>query len=389
MIAGKAASGKWTYLNNAATSYPKPPEVIEAVIAGLTSVPGTSGRTTDGSGGDQVEKARETIRLFFNGPARDQVIFTSGATEALNIAILGMDLEGSHVITTAMEHNSMLRPLFRLRDEGTIDLTIVGCDVQGRVSPDAITEAIVEGTKLVCVNHASNVTGAVNDIRSISKIVHDAGARLLVDGSQTAGYAPVDVAGWGIDAFAFTGHKNLFGLTGSGGLVLNGDVGLRPIKVGGTGVRSDLEAQPPELPSRLEAGTPNLPGIISLDAGVGYILREGMERLRQVKEIRTMALLEGLEEIPGTRIFGRPLNGEGRGLMSFRMAAWDVGETGYILGSSYGVIARTGLHCAPLVHRRIGSHPEGTVRLSPSSFTTEEEIERTLQALRAMAGGGA
>ena len=273
------------YLNNAATSYPKPKQVIEAVVCYLKSVPFHASRTGfEIQTEDVITSCRQKLCQLFNAPQPDRMIFTSGSTESLNLAIKGLELNGGHVITTTIEHNSVLRPLFKLEKEGKIRLTIVDCDARGHVDPQKINQAIHPNTKAVVINHSSNVTGTITDIQAISDIAHAHGAVILVDASQSAGCTPIDIKGWDIDLLAFTGHKSLFGLPGIGGLYIKENIKLRPLKVGGTGVRSDLTEQPPESPIYYEAGTLNLPGILALNQGVDFILNTGLKKMEQHKK---------------------------------------------------------------------------------------------------------
>ena len=274
------------YLNNAATSYPKPREVNAAISSYLNEMPFHASRVGfEMQQVNIVDSCRDKLATLFNVENPRQIVFTSGSTESLNLAILGLSFNECHVITTSIEHNSVLRPLKTLEREGVITLSIVACDEAGYVNPQKIAHAIQKNTKLIVVNHSSNVTGTVLDIKTISRIARSHGIVLLVDASQSAGCVPIDVQQWDIDMLAFTGHKSLYGIPGIGGLYIREGIVLNPLKVGGTGVRSDLLYQPEEMPLYYEAGTQNVPGIVSLDAGVAFILRTRIDRIRMILEV--------------------------------------------------------------------------------------------------------
>ncbi len=262
------------YLNNTATSFPKPQEVIEAVNNCISNPPCNNSRSgLEKEPDDILYSTRIKLARLFNAPDPSHIIYTSGSTEALNLAIYGIVEDGSHVVSTGIEHNSVIRPLKTLEREGRIAATFVDCNSKSYVSPERIENAITPKTKLIVVNHSSNVTGTILDIKAIAEIAHRHGARIIVDASQTAGALPIDVQGWDIDLLAFTGHKSLFGLMGIGGLYINGDLPLKPLKVGGTGILSEILTQPEGFPIFYEEGTPNLPGIVSIGAGVEFIER--------------------------------------------------------------------------------------------------------------------
>jgi cysteine desulfurase / selenocysteine lyase len=375
------------YLNNAATSYPKPREVEEAVRTALADLPHDSRRGYADHGPGPVERCRFVLAQLLGVADPATIILTSSATEALNLLAFGSGLEGHHVITSAAEHNSVLRPLKALVTTRGVTLSIVACDGNGRVDPGAIAEAITPGTRAIVVTHASNVTGALNDIPAIACIAHDHGLRLYVDASQSAGHAPIDAAHWGADAIVFAGHKGLFGPPGIGGVVLRPGLPLEPLKVGGTGSHSSSLAQPPDWPERYEAGTANLPGIAGLRAGAEFVLRHGIDRTDHRADPVNRTIDEGLQEIPGIRIHG------GSGLAA-RLPIWscsvgtmDPEECAHMLYASFGITTRAGLHCAPLIHEAIGAPPGGTVRISPSRFTTMAEAEYLLDALRRISAG--
>ncbi|MAE70861.1 MAG: cysteine desulfurase [Gemmatimonadetes bacterium] len=367
------------YLNNAATSYPKPASVIEAVAAALAALPGSPGRG-GGGGDDPVRRCRGRVARFLGVRDPARLIFTSGATESLNLVVRGLPLAGRRLVTTAADHNSVLRPLHRLHDETGATIEIVPVEASGRVSLDALRAAIDSDTALVAVPHGSNVTGHVLDIAALALHTRSLGVPLLVDAAQTAGALPIDVDAWGIDYFAFTGHKSMLGTQGTGGLVASGP--LVPLKVGGTGVLSQSLAQPRELPLRFEAGTPNAPGLVALEAGVAWIEGEGIDSLHRRKMERAEQLRRGLEAIDKVRLIGRP--GE-LPVFCFVVDGVPVDELGQVLEESFGVHTRAGLHCAPLIHDSLGANPQGSIRVSPSAFTTVEEIEAALAAVDTVA----
>jgi cysteine desulfurase family protein len=377
------------YLNNAATSYPKPHAVHEAIASYLASAPFHAGRVGfDRQREDAVWTCRERLATLFGVEDPTHIVFTSGATESLNLALLGSNLKG-HVVTTALEHNSVLRPLQRLRDEQGLELTVVDCDANGQVAPSAIARAMRPDTGAIVVNHSSNVTGAVLDLQAIGQIARRQGALFVVDASQSAGVEPIDVRTQGIDLLAFAGHKSLYGVPGIGGLYMREALSLRPLKVGGTGVRSDLPDQPREMPLYYEAGTANMPGIVALSAGVDFVLREGVDAIAGRKRGHIERLVAELESMPTVVLYAPDVARAEAGLLSFNLEGIDPEDAGYMLESSFGIVARTGLHCAPLIHRALGSFPAGSIRVSPSYFTTSDDIDRLIEAVKAMADVGA
>jgi cysteine desulfurase / selenocysteine lyase len=376
------------YLNNAATSFPKPQNVIDAVHEYMYAPPFHSSRAGfERQKEDIVYYARENLAKLLNVDEPLNIIFTSGSTESLNLAIYGIPFEGKHFVTTGIEHNSVLRPLKHLELEGKISMTIVPCDENAYVEPQAIGEAIQDDTIAVVVNHSSNVTGSILDLKAIAKIAHDKDCFFIVDGSQSTGNIPIDLNDWDVDLFAFTGHKSLYGLQGVGGLYIKPGIELRPLIVGGTGTKSEVMTQPEGMPIYYEAGTPNMPGIISLAAGTDFIFKEGLENIKAHKVKLVKKMMNELKEYPGIRV----LNTEERNSLSnfcFTVDKMVPEEVGYILDSSYDIIVRTGLHCAPLLLEPLGVHPWGTIRTSPSYFTKEEEIDIFIAAVKDIADMG-
>lgn len=370
------------YLNNAATSYPKPQSVIEAVTECLSRPLIHSSRTgLEREKDDYIYLCRENLAKIFNVKDPLHIVFSSGSTESLNLAIKGLNLKGSNVVTTAIEHNSVLRPLKTMELYGEISISVVMCNEKGYIEPDWFNEAITPNTKAVVVNHCSNVTGTVLDIKEIAKIVHKNGAILIVDASQSAGSIPIDFDGWDIDLLAFTGHKSLFGIQGIGGLCIKEGIELKPLKVGGTGILSEVLLQPDGLPIYYEAGTPNTPGIMSLWAGTEFILNEGLEKIHYYKSKLVKKMIKELSEIPEVKIYNDPDHSSFSNFC-FNIEGMVPEEVGYMLDSSFDIMVRTGLHCAPLILEPLNVFPWGTVRASPSYFTKEEEIDAFIKAVK-------
>lgn len=370
------------YLNNAATSFPKPKEVHDAVLASLNGPLVHFSRTgLEREDDDIIYLCRARLADLLNIDDPLHIIFTSGSTEALNLAIKGLQLNGGNVVTTAIEHNSVIRPLKTLEKDGKISLTIVECDRNGYIEPQQFSEAIREDTRAVVVNHCSNVTGAVLDIKEISEIAHSAGAYIIVDASQSAGSIPIDCKNWDIDLLAFTGHKSLYGMQGIGGLYIKEGIELQPLKVGGTGILSELLLQPEGLPIHYEAGTPNTPGIISLYAGVQFVLQTGLDKIIEHKKKLYNFLFDKLRDNPDIEIYS-PEKNTSYSNFCFNVKGMVPEEVGYVLEASFDIWVRTGLHCAPLMLPYLGVKPWGTVRASHSYFTTEEEIYSFIEALQ-------
>jgi len=369
------------YFNNAATSWPKPAQVLQAVHNYLSNPPCHSARVgLEKESDDPAQSCRLKLGKLFNVKDTDRFVFTSGSTEALNLAINGLDLKGGNVVSTAIEHNSVIRPLKHLEVDGKITINFVACDKWGYVAPELIEEAINDETRAVVVNHSSNVTGAVLDIKRITEIAHKYDIPIIVDASQSAGAIEIDIDNWGIDFLAFTGHKSLFGIQGIGGLYVGDRVKLKPLKVGGTGIKSEVLVQPEGMPIYYEAGTPNVPGIVSLDAGIGFIFETGMENIHKRKSDLVKTIINRLREYPEVTIYTSEENNN-LSNFCFNIKNMVPEEVGYFLDSSYDIVVRTGIHCAPLLLEYLGVHPWGTVRASPSYFTTDEELEIFIKAV--------
>ncbi|TSA11836.1 MAG: aminotransferase class V-fold PLP-dependent enzyme [Deltaproteobacteria bacterium] len=370
------------YCDQAATSFPKPRAVIEAVSSFLINTSGSPGRSAHRyaiEAGRAVFEARETVADFFNCPSSEQVIFTANVTESLNLVLLGLLQSGDHVVTTSMEHNSVMRPLQYLKESGKVDFTVVSCDDQGRLAPENIQKALRPETRLVVVNHASNVTGTILPIEAVGEIKGN--AFFLIDMAQSAGVIPIDMQKAKVDFLAFTGHKSLLGPTGIGGLCLSKDIRLNPLKRGGTGSRSESWVHPDFLPDRYESGTPNSLGIVGLNAGIRFIQDLGLERIRahELRLIRQMT--EGLSAIKGVKIYGPRAADEKTGIVSLNIEGKSPSEVCLILDRKYGIMTRGGLHCAPIAHKTIGTFPNGTVRLSLGYFNTMEEVDQVIRAI--------
>jgi len=369
------------YLNNAATSFPKPERVNKAVIEYLGSAPFHCLRTGHiGKEDDTIDSCRRKIAQFFNISGPENIIFTSGATESLNLVIRGLDLSGGHVVTTCIEHNSVLRPLKKLEKKGQIELSIVGCDKSGHVCPKDISDAIRKNTRAVIVNHCSNVTGHITDIDALSEICHKKNILFIVDASQSAGCVPIDVGRTEIDILVFTGHKSLYGLPGTGGLYLRPGIAVEPLKVGGTGIKSELEYQPEDVPLLYEAGTPNVPGIVSMRAGVDFILKTGMDKINDKKQAHINRIINAFKKEPSIEIYGGTSSEEDVSILCFNISGVPSEKAGDIFENSFGIVLRSGLHCAPLAHKALGTYPDGALRVSPSFFTADEEIEKFIYA---------
>ncbi|MFA7383574.1 MAG: aminotransferase class V-fold PLP-dependent enzyme [Desulfurivibrionaceae bacterium] len=370
------------YLDNAATSFPKPPEVAEAMHRLLREIslsPGRSAHRFSLAASRVIFTARELAADFFGCPDSSRVVFTSNVTEALNVGIFGLLAPGDQVLTTGLEHNSVMRPLRHLEKTRGIRLSFLPTSAAGAIDPDDIPRRLSARTRLIIINHLSNVTGAVADLAAIGN--RKGWALLMVDAAQSAGVFPLEMESMSIDFLAFTGHKGLFGPTGTGGFLLREGLMVQPLKMGGTGSNSEEEQQPELIPDCYESGTPNTLGIGGLAAGLEFIRQTGREAIRRHEEQLTSLLLDGLSQIKGVTVYGPP-PGAGRGsVVSLTMAGRSVADLAFLLDRHYGIMARGGLHCAPAAHRSIGTFPHGTLRFSPGFFNTEAEIQAVLAAL--------
>ena len=374
------------YLDNSATSFPKPDSVIEALtnyVVNIGANPGRSGHSLAIEAGEIIFSARRELATMFGVKNPMRVVFGFNATDALNTAIKGFVRKGDHVITTAMEHNSTIRPLKQLEEEGVISLSIAGADKNGKVNAGEIENLITEKTTLVVVNHVSNVNGAIQPVEQIGELCKKHDLTFLVDGAQSAGYLPVNIKSAGIDMYAFTGHKGLYGTQGTGGLIFNDDFDykkVKPFRAGGTGSRSADIIQPDFLPDMFESGTLNTGGIAALLEGVRFVNERGVNNI--LKHEQTLAehfVTQAKEEIKGIKFFG--YSPENAGIVSFQIEDMSVSEIAGILSEEYGIMCRHGLHCAPLAHRSLGSFPEGTVRFGFGVFNTLEDVDYAVEAL--------
>lgn len=374
------------YFDNACTSFPKPPEVMDAMrdyCLSIGSSPGRSGHRLALEASRLVFEARENLSQLFNISRSERLVFTSNATEALNLAIMGLLNQGDHVVTPSTEHNSVMRPLNYLFAEGIIDLSIVPCREDGHFDLDVIKRSIRKNTRLIAVNHASNVVGTIAPLEEIGKVAGE--IPFLVDAAQSAGAVPIDIEACGIDLLAFTGHKSLYGPQGTGGLFVRDGIDLKPLRLGGTGSKSESWEHPDFLPDKYECGTPNTPGIAGLGAGVRSVLNQGVDRIRQHEMELTQTLLDGLEDIEGITTYGTRKPNEQTATVSINVKGVDGSEVGYRLDREFGIMTRIGLHCNPGAHRALGTFPHGTVRLSMGYFNTQEEVGQVLEALKKIA----
>lgn len=371
---------KTYYFDNSATSSPKPERVLRALdlsVREYNANPGRAGHRKAVETGRKIYEVREKIAQFFNVKNSLNIAFTANATEALNFAIKGGIPEKSHVITTNFEHNSVLRPLFYMRDEKEVKLTFVN-------TYDEIEKNITSETKAVVINHISNVNGTVQDIDVIGKICKKYNLLFILDASQSAGYSYIDMEKYNIDILCLTGHKSLFGIQGIGAICLKDGVEIRPLLEGGTGSFSKLLRQPKEMPELLEAGTLNTPGIMSLGAGIDFINEIGLDKIREHENRLSERFLSGLKDIEKIKVYKSLTNEQGP-VISLNIDGVDSGDLAQILDEEFGIFVRSGFHCAPLAHKTIGTYEQGAVRFSFGYFNTYEEIEVVLSVLKNIA----
>ena len=374
------------YLDNAATTLKKPDCVVEAVTAALCSMGNSSRGTHDSSlkSARAVFSARLSLAKLFNAPGPEQVVFTQNSTEALNIAICGLFSPGDHVITTDLEHNSVLRPLYRLEDEGVITLSVVPADKYGCVKYDDFTQLIRKETRAIVCTHASNLTGNVLDLYKIGGIARASNLLLVVDASQTAGAYPIDMEAMGISVLCFTGHKGLMGPQGTGGLCIANGVEIRPFKVGGSGVHSYDKEQPSPYPTRLEAGTLNAHGIAGLSAAIDYVNQIGVENIRNHENALMRRFYEGVSAMEGVTVYG-DFETPRTAVVTINIGDEDSSMISDVLFEDYEIATRPGAHCAPRMHEALGTTEQGAVRFSFSWFNTEADVDAAIQAVRELA----
>ena len=375
------------YLDNAATTLHKPPQVMEAVLHAMI----TMGNAARGAHGGALEASRtvfgtrEKLARLFSCRRADHVVFTANSTEALNIAINGTIHRGDHVISTDCEHNSVLRPLYRLEEERGVELDFVPADRQGRVDYSDFERLMRPHTRAVVCTHCSNLTGNIMDLERISDIAHRHGALLLVDASQTAGTVPIHMEALGVDVLCFTGHKGLMGPQGTGGLCIRPGVEIAPWKVGGSGVHSYDRHQPMEYPTRLEAGTLNSHGIAGLSAALDVILERGVEDIQRAEHALMQRFYEGVRDIPGVTVYGDFSVPERCAIVALNIRDYDSSAVSDELTVTYGIATRPGAHCAPRMHKALGTTEQGAVRFSFSCYNTEQEVDAAIAAVRAIA----
>jgi cysteine desulfurase family protein len=379
------------YLDNAATSWPKPEAVYRTMDDFLRNKGGNPGRGSHSlalAAHETIEETRRLLARLFNAPDLKRIVFTMNCTDALNLALKGLLKPGDHVITDRLSHNSLVRPLHKLETAGIKVTRLPPSLDSGAVSPSDIETALTPQTRLIAITHASNVTGLVQPIAEYGVIARKYHVILLVDAAQTAGSFPIDVRADNIGLLAFPGHKSLFGPTGTGGLYIGSEVDLDTLREGGTGSYSEEEEQPEVYPDKYESGTLNGVGISGLGAGIKFILGEGLPKIRAHEQALTEQLIEGLTGIAGVSVYRSPDLNRQAPVVSFNIEGYQPGEVGAILDQSFDIKARTGLHCAPAAHTTIGTFPRGTIRLSPGYFNTREEIAFTVKAIDRIARSG-
>ncbi len=378
------------YLDNAATSWPKPPGVTEAMVRFMEEIganPGRSGHRQSIRAGRIVNDLREELAELFGATDPLRIVFGLNATEAINLVLHGFLHAGDHVITTSMEHNAVMRPLRALGRAG-VKVSVVTCTPEGFLDPADVEASIGSRTRLIVMNHASNVIGTILPVADVARIAQSRGLLLLVDAATTAGCLPIDMDRDGIDLLAFTGHKALGGPTGTGGLMIGDRVDpgwITPLKQGGTGSRSADEIQPTFLPDVFESGTLNVVGLAGLLAAVRWIRARGIGRIRAEQMATVGNCLHRLSEIAGVTVYGSLNAAERASAISLNIAGLSPSEVGLRLDEEFRILTRVGLHCSPAAHRTMGTSPDGTVRIAPGPFTSTGDIDATIAAVSALA----
>lgn len=373
------------YLDNGATSFPKPEEVYRSVYNTMMNFggnPGRSGHKMALEAGRLIHDTREKVANFFNIDNPMNIVFTLNATDSLNMAIKGFLREGDHAIITSMEHNSVVRPIKKLEKEGKIKLDIVKCDKEGNLDIIDIKKLIKVNTRLIVTTHASNVTGTILPVEKIGVLAKEKNITYMLDSAQTAGIYPIDVKKMNIDILAFTGHKSLLGLQGVGGLYIRNGVDIETFREGGTGSSSESLFHPNIMPDKLEAGTPNTPGIVGLGAGIDFIESVGIENIRSKEKDLTEYFLDKLKKLDSVTIYGKSSAENRCPVVSINIGEEDSSEISYILDEVYNIATRPGLHCSPLAHTTIGTLERGTVRFSFGYYNTKEEIDYVIDSIR-------
>lgn len=372
------------YFDNAATTYPKPEEVYDAVydcMKNYCANPGRAGHKLAMKSARKIYDARENLAKLFNVDNPMTIVFTHNATDSLNLAIKGVLKKGDHVITTSMEHNSVIRPIKALESKG-VENTVVDCDKDGFLNPEDVEKAIKENTKLIVTTHASNVCGTLVDIKSVGGIAKKHGILYLVDASQTAGVYNIDVKDMNIDMLAMPGHKCLFGPQGTGVLYVREDLKLDILKEGGTGSKSEELTQPELFPDKYESGTHNTPGIVGLNEGVKFVLDKGIEKIREHEEELCQYMLDKLKEIENIEIYGPEDSKKRAAVIAINIGNMDSGEVTFILDDEFDIATRSGIHCSPLAHTTLGTLGQGAVRFSIGFFNTTYDIDKAIKALK-------
>lgn len=374
------------YLDNAATTLHKPPQVVKAVADALQSMGNSARGTHAGSmaASHTVYDTRVKLAKLFGCPRADRVAFTANITEALNIAVNGLIGRGDHVITTDCEHNSVLRPLYRLADEQGVEVSFVPADRQGNLDYDAFERLMRPHTRAIVCTHASNLTGNLTDLARVSAVAKAHDVLLIVDAAQTAGAYPIDMAALGIDVLCFTGHKGLMGPQGTGGLCVREGLTLRHWKVGGSGVQSYSRTHPTQMPTCLEAGTLNGHGIAGLSAALDFIAEVGVDAIHDRETALMRRFYEGVKEVPGITVYG-DFSRQRMAIVTLNIGDYESGAVSDALSEEYGIATRPGAHCAPRMHQALGTEQQGAVRFSFSWFNTEQEIDAAIQAVRELA----
>ena len=375
------------YLDNAATTFPKPEAVYNAMMDCMKNYcanPGRAGHKLAMKAAREIYDTRENIAKLFNIDNPMNIVFTNNATDSLNLAIKGVVNKGDHIITTSMEHNSVIRPIKALEKVG-VENTIVQCDEQGFLNIDDLEKSIKPNTKLIVTTHASNVCGTLIDIKSISEIANKHNILYLIDASQTVGVYDIDLKDIKADMLAAPGHKGLLGPQGTGILYIREGLNIDILKEGGTGSRSEDLFQPDLFPDKYESGTHNTPGIVGLNEGVKFIFKEGIDKIKEHEEELCKYMLERLEEVPNIIIYGPKDANKRASVISINIGNMDSGEITFLLDSEYNIATRSGIHCAPLAHKTLGTLEQGAVRFSIGYFNTKEEIDKAINALKEIA----
>jgi len=377
------------YLDNGATSFPKPDEVytfMDKFYRNFGVNPGRSGYDLCMEAGEIVEETRKLLTEFFNGDDPNRLCFSYNSTDALNLIISGMLQKGDHAITTTIEHNSVLRPLYHLSKFNGVEVDYIPFDKDGFIDPDDFPKKFKKNTKLVVVNHASNVIGTIQPVKEIGRYCREAGIPFVIDSSQSAGKIPVDIKDLNVDVVAFTGHKSLLGPTGIGGLYVREGIEIRHTRAGGTGVRSAVKTHLYEYPYRLEYGTLNTVGVAGLHAGVKWVLEKGLDSIHEHEMKLTRLLRDGIKDIDGVTMYCQDDLKNHIAILPFNINGFEALNTGTMLDVDYNIACRTGLHCAPLVHEQLNTMDiHGAVRFGIGPFNTEKHIETAVQAVREIA----